>query len=299
MTGYSDPLYAASLAEFGTPRLLPKSGGWILERQIPGTPFKDAMGCYPLFSCKDWSKLGEDIKALEGELVSLALVTDPFADISAENLAEIFDVCVKFKDHYIANLSHPIHTFVRKNALKYARSSLKKVSIEHCVNPKEYFAEWFTLYQFLIDRHQISGIRAFSEKSFDILLGTSGLEMFIARFENKVVGAELWLVDRNIGYEHLAAISPNGYKLNASYALHLTVMNYFSKSLGYLDFGSGSGLKPGADGLTWFKRGWTNETKPVYFCGCILDKEKYIQIVQANKLANTNYFPLYRAGEYE
>ena len=56
-TGYAHPAYAESLAEFGVPRLLPRSGGWILERRIESFPDRDAAGCYPLFSCRDWSRL--------------------------------------------------------------------------------------------------------------------------------------------------------------------------------------------------------------------------------------------------
>ena len=155
MTGYSDPGYAASLAEFGVPRLLPKSGGWILERRIPGTSFTDAMGCYPLFCCKDWTGLGDDIESLQGQLVSLALVTDPFADIRPEKLAETFDVCIKFKEHYVTDLTKPLTSFVRKRTLRYARSALNDLSIEHCSNPADYLSEWVKLYKFLIESHQI------------------------------------------------------------------------------------------------------------------------------------------------
>ena len=80
MTGYLHADYARSLAEFGTPRELPRSGGWILERKIPGFNAYDAMGCYPLFCCKDWSRLQGDIAELQSELVSLSLVPDPFGD---------------------------------------------------------------------------------------------------------------------------------------------------------------------------------------------------------------------------
>ena len=56
MSGYMHLGYAESLVEFGTPRELPRSGGWVLERQIPGFSYRDAMGCYPLFACQDWSQ---------------------------------------------------------------------------------------------------------------------------------------------------------------------------------------------------------------------------------------------------
>ena len=61
LTGYRHPLYAASLAEFGEPRELPSSGGWLLERTVPQFPDRDAMGCYPIFAASDWSGLSKDL----------------------------------------------------------------------------------------------------------------------------------------------------------------------------------------------------------------------------------------------
>jgi hypothetical protein len=42
--GYAHPDYAAALSEFGRLRPLIQSEGWILERKIPGTEARDAMG---------------------------------------------------------------------------------------------------------------------------------------------------------------------------------------------------------------------------------------------------------------
>jgi hypothetical protein len=55
LVGYAHPAYATSLAEFGRPHELIQSSGWILERAVPGTDVRDAMGCYPIFACRDWS----------------------------------------------------------------------------------------------------------------------------------------------------------------------------------------------------------------------------------------------------
>ena len=45
MSGYLHESYARSLADFGRPRALPGSGGWILQRRVPGAEVDDAMGC--------------------------------------------------------------------------------------------------------------------------------------------------------------------------------------------------------------------------------------------------------------
>jgi hypothetical protein len=118
MTGYLHPAYAQSLAEFGTPRGLPESGGWILERPIPGTPHHDAMGCYPLFTCQNLPKLYTDLEYIKKDLVSLALVTDPFGEYDEGYLRRCFKyLVIPFKDHFIVDLRRPINDIV-SNILK-------------------------------------------------------------------------------------------------------------------------------------------------------------------------------------
>lgn len=298
ITGYLHPQYVASLAEFGTPRKLPACGGWILERNIPGAPYHDAMGCYPLFACKDWTQLAEDLLALEGDLVSLALVTDPFGNFETEQLSAVFDVCFEFKNHYITDLSQPLEKSVRSSHRYNARKALKAISVDRCDEPQKYLSEWVTLYTYLTKRHNISGLRAFSEESFRQLLMLPGLEMFVASQNNEIIGAQIWVVQKNVGYVHLTAMNSTGYKLSASYALRWVAMEYFAGRLQWIDHGAGSGLHQTDDGLTIFKRGWATETWPVYFCGRILDRKKYNELARVSGNATSVYFPIYRAGEF-
>jgi hypothetical protein len=298
MNVYRHPLYASSFSEFGRPLELEGCGGWILERNIQGGPYRDAMNCYPLFACKDWARLERDIHKLEGELVSLTMVTDPFGDFNVEELARFFDIFFPFKLHYVTDLSKPLETAVRQNYRAYARHALEKISIEHCVQPERYLVDWLRLYSQLIEHHKITGIRAFSKKSFQVLLSTPGVEMFIARHNFEIIGADIWLVDGEIGYAHLSAISSIGYELRAAYALCWTALQHYSHSLRWLDHGAGAGLTQKEDGLTIFKKGWTNDTRPVFLCGKILDQEKYDELSRAKGLSVVNYFPAYRAGEF-
>ncbi len=298
VTGYLNPGYASSLAEFGTPLELQKCGGWVLKRQIPGTSLYDAMGCYPLFACKDWSKLESDVRELEDKLVSLSIVTDPFADYPLEKLASTFDIYIKFKDHYVTDLAKTPRTYIRDTCRNYAKRALKEISVEHCDNPNHHLLDWMNLYEFLIQRHHITGIRAFSLSSFRRLLEVPGVEMFIARLGDEPIGAELWIVQGNIGYAHLMATSPLGYEHKASYALVWVAIQYFSENLRWLDHGSGSGIDHQEDGLALFKRGWSTETRPVYFGGQILDKSKYKELSMKKGLNRTTYFPAYRVGEF-
>ena len=94
--GYMSREYAAAFAEFGAPRQLARSGGWLIERAIAGTQHRDAMGCYPLFGCADWSALAADLDDLKHELVSVALVADPFGKHELAALERAFDVVRPF-----------------------------------------------------------------------------------------------------------------------------------------------------------------------------------------------------------
>src|SRR5689334_22701878 len=109
MDGYAAEEYARSLAEFGEPLKLPRSGGWLLARELPQGGGRDAAGCYPLFSCCDWNSLGADMKDLPEDIVTVSLVADPAASPPSDQLRELFpDVCYHYKDHYLADLSRPL-----------------------------------------------------------------------------------------------------------------------------------------------------------------------------------------------
>ena len=145
VTGYLHREYAESLKEFGIPTALPRCGGWILTRQIPGFPYRDAMGCYPLFACRDWSQLRWDLADIGTEFVSLTLVTDPFGEFDVDDLRCYFDVVTPFKRHFVADLRLPLEQLVSKHHRKYARRAFQQVSVKRCINPEEYLDIWVNL----------------------------------------------------------------------------------------------------------------------------------------------------------
>jgi hypothetical protein len=299
-TGYMHPGYAESLMEFGIPRELPQCGGWILERQIPGFPYRDAMGCYPLFCCQDWSKLHDDLEDIGDELISLALVTDPCGEYDFTYLQQCFeDVVIPFKDHFVVDLCRPMDEIANRRRRKHARRALREVQVEMCQEPTQFIEEWVALYDTLIERHNISGIRAFSRMTFARQLSIPGMVMLRAVHQDVAVGAQLYFVQGDEVHCHLGAYSKVGYELGAAYALDWFSIEYFADKAKWLDLGGGAGITDnGSDGLSRYKKGWSNETRIAYFCGRIFNREKYAEIVQAKEVAATDYFPAYRLGEF-
>lgn len=299
MKGFAHPDYAASLAEFGAPRALPNCEGWILERPIAGFRANDAMGCYPLFACRDWTQLSRDLNALEDELVCLSMVSDPFGRYDETLLKDCFQKVIPFKEHYVADLTAPRETFVTRHHRKYARKALRSLSIEICEEPILFIDEWTELYEELTKKFSVSGVRAFSRKAFTRQLTIPGAVLFRALNHGKVVAAHLLLLQDRVCYGHLVGITAMGQDLLASYALYWSELEYFVDKADWLDWGAGAGVKTGnSDGLTQFKSGWSTETRTSYFCGRIFDHEKYEEIIKSFGIGPTDYFPAYRQGEY-
>ena len=137
VTGYMHPQYAHSLAEFGLPRELPRSRGWILQRQIPDFSYYDGMGCYPLFACQDWAQLSNDLDQLGRDLIALSIVTDPFGEYDGAYLRRCFqDVVLRFKEHFVVDLSREMKAYVSDHHRRNARRGLKNVSVELCERPE-------------------------------------------------------------------------------------------------------------------------------------------------------------------
>jgi hypothetical protein len=302
-SGYAHPGYVASLSEFGSPTLLPRSGAWALKRRIPGTSQYDLMGPYPLFFCRDWSGLPEDLAGLAGEAVSFAMVTDPFAKLRPEFLKSTFDVAIPFKNHFITELSRPLEAIVSKSHRDTVRRSLKKIEVSICPDPPSRLAEWTELFGHLVKRHRICGIRAFSEHAFFRQLSIPGIVLFEAReiATGDFVGMDIWYLQHHIAYGHLAAFSERGYALRASYATKWRALGYFSGKVKYAHLGAAPGVggeAGAADGLARFKQGWSTGVLQNYFCGKVLHPAAYARLVCGSQTEGISFFPAYRQGEF-
>jgi hypothetical protein len=300
-SGYAHPAYAAALEEFGQPRELIDSGGWILERGIPGASACDAMGCYPLFACRDWFSLQHDLNSIGQDLVSLVIVTDPFGAFSEGLLRDTFrDWVVPFKEHFVVDLSRPLSDFVCSHHRRNAEKALRSVYVEKCKNHMQFVHDWTDLYATLIKRHEIKGIAAFSASSFAKQFSVPGIVAFRAVHNEATVGMALWYVQGEIGYYHLGAYNSVGYQLRTSFALFQSALEYFRDNLQWLNLGAGAGEKgDSSDGLSRFKRGWSTGSRIAYLCGRIFDPKRYNEIVQAKGISTHRYFPAYRAGEFQ
>jgi len=301
MTAYADAAYAAALAEFGTPCPLPRSGGWVLERAIPDSPYRDAIGCYPLFACADWAGLREDLEELGDRFVSLTIVTDPFGAYVPGSLCESFpDLARPFKQHFVTDLSQPVDGFASRHHRRYASKARREVAVLVGDPPIRHLEEWLALYQALIVRHRIHGIAAFSRRSFERQFLVPGLRLLRAEWQGNIVGMTLWFVSEKIAYYHLGAYNAQGYAVRAAFALFREAIDVFAGAgVRWLSLGGGAGIQSTAsDGLSRFKHGWATGTRTAFLCGRIFNRPAYEELCAARGAREGSYFPAYRQGEF-
>ena len=299
VTGHAHAGYAEALAEYGRPREMPHCGGWLLERDIPGASCRDAMGCYPLFSCADWAGLREDVDGLGTDLVSLAMVPDPFGAYALEDLEQTFDFVNPFKEHVVVDLQGPWEARIDRHHRYMCRRALRHMEIRRCVSPQDYLDDWVRVYGYLVERHGIEDMRAFSRASLARQLDVPGASFFVAVHDDRVVGALLLYQQMDVAYAQLTGVDEVGYKLGASYALFFSAMQYYADKTRWCNLSGVPGVNDrGGEGLRWFKRGWSKQTRCVYFCGRVFDRKTYEALSEARGAEAGHYFPAYRVGEF-
>jgi len=287
---YASLAYAQAFAPPYELLHLPQSEMYVLKRLIPGTEYYDAMGCYPVVPLVNAEAMASDMEMLKlQDIVSLVLVADSFFCPPEKTLRGMFDHVLAYKEHYLHDFSlarndNSHHRYEIRQALK--QCDVRVIAL------KDHLDTWCALYRTLIEKRGITGMQAFSRDYFASL---AEMDMvMIGAFSNGVlVSAHLWFEYQGYVYSHLAASSEDGYKLRAPYAVYDYSIEYFAgKHAKLLDFGGGADAGQVGEGLTRFKKGFSNKSSMCFLCGKILDQELY-QKLSAGKTGS--YFPIYRS----
>ncbi len=170
--------------------------------------------------------------------------------------------------------------------------------VESCDDPPAILDEWLRLYDNLIDRRSISGLKRFSAHAFRKQLSVPGISVFRARLGRQTVAVHIWYRCLHYAYSHLQATAPDGYRSRAAYALYGYGLESLAQGCEVATLGAGAGTLALSDpGLEAFKRGWSTGTLPVFLCGRVHDAAAYQQLCQQRPAGDSSYFPGYRADE--
>lgn len=295
-TGYYHPEYAHAIVDKAQTTELNHAKGWLLNRSIPNSSYCDLTNCYPLMCCHHWPKIIEDLNSIPEHVTAVSMVTDPFASLN-KKFSHYFDTFHLFKEHFIVDFSVE-NNFNKHHRYEVRRSLKKGIEVHHCEQPLMYLNDWHKLYCHLISRHKISKKLQFSQTLFNRQFNIPGLLAFRACINDQTIGMMLWYVSTEKAYYHLAANSEIGYKNGCAYALMDYSLNFLKLSgVKKATLGSGPGIKNRKDGgLSKFKSGWSNDTKPVFFAGKITNRSAYNHIIKQTT-NNPEYFPAYRSPD--
>jgi hypothetical protein len=300
---YAHPAYAASLSTEGTALELPRAGGHLIVRGIPGGEAVDAAGPYPFFMCERWDGLASDLAELDGQVVSVVLVADPLGGHrSGAALADAFpDVLRPYKPHYLVDLREGWQRQVSAHHRRNAARGLERLDVDIAEEALPHLDEWASLYERLVERHAIAGVARFSRETFAAQLAVPGVVLMRALEEGRPVGACVWYRARDRAYYHLAAYTDRGYDANAAHALFWTGLHWLAEhGIRRVNLGGGMGpVEDPDDGLVRFKRGWATTSEPAWLCGRVCDPARYEALGRGRP--GSAYFPAYRApaGERE
>jgi hypothetical protein len=274
--------------------------GWktsVITRCIPGTDYRDAIGCYPFLPFAPHVDIACGLAELKAEgIVSVVLVTDPLHEPSADGLSE-FDFCRPYKTHYMFDRSlGPInYTRRRWREVKQARDDLRIAEVDY----PAYASEFSRLYGNLINQHQIVGAAAFDDQFFDALKNVPGIRAIAAWAGDDLVSMMTFVVFEGTAYSYLAGTTPEGRLRRAHYGLYAEALEGFMDAR-ILNLGGAPGFKDDSEhGIVHVKRKLANTTRMSLLCGAVLVPEIYASLMTENSASRIggadSFFPAYRS----
>jgi hypothetical protein len=289
---YASAGYAKALAFAGEALDVPAWSSCVIRRMIAGGGGYDAIGAYPRTVLATDGDLQSGLAQLADDgMVSIVLAADPLAGAPPERLAAAFSLCRPFKTHQI------IERAKRYAPGKHHRYEIRRAQarcVVETVALAERMDDWRSLYQGLAERHDISGMAAFSDSYFAAIARAPVFETFAATVDGQIAAMAIWFVHGERACNHLGASNALGYANGASYALYAAAIERF-EACAAIDLGAGAGLADDPDdGLVRFKRGFANATATSYLCGAVLDEARYRRLGHGRP-AN-GFFPAYRGA---
>jgi len=253
------------------------------------------MGLYPYLCCSRWEELQGDLDALGHQMVLISAVADPLGSYDTGLLARSFDRVRPYKAHYVIDTSVPLAHHLKRSHRETARRAMRKVSVSVASDPSIYGDDWVRLYEVLCHRHRIRGLTRFTPEALRRQLSAPGMVMFCAEAAGRTVGLDLWYVQDGCAHGHLTAFDEEGYRLRASYATKMFLIEYFRSRVAWINLGA---TTMGGDGLAAFKSGWATGTRMSWLCGRIFDKLAYRDLSQrCGATDDDSFFPAYRRNE--
>lgn len=292
MHPYSSEKYSKSLFHMGRAVEVPEWGTCVIARPVPGGR-EDIIGCYPLSIMKPDSDLDAGLARLRaGGFVSAVMILDDFHRPSIEALEHTFNLFRPFKTHFLHR--GPLANYKPGKDHRYKINRANRTVTTRPIELADHIDAWIALYDGLTDRHNLSGMHVFPRRGYEMLARLPGVHTIGGFIDEEMVACHIWVMHAGRVHSHLTASNALGYANRAAYAVSDASVKYFADA-DIINFGGGAGLgNDASDGLTQFKRGFSNDQAQSYICGAILDRAAYRELSGHDDVAENEYFPAYR-----
>lgn len=294
---YATLEFGKSLSHIGDPIYISEWGTTVLARDC-GDGYRDAIGTYPIVAFGRDADIEAGLDRLEDlGFVSIVFVIDDVHRPDLAMLRRYFDIVRLFKTHYLYDRSLSTKDFSKHHRYE-VRRAFRCLRVEK-LTLSDNLDAWRALYDDLLARHDLRGtMHDFPAAHHELLAKLPQAAAIGAFSDNRLVSCHIWICSGFHAMSHLAASTPEGYALGASYAVNDASIDLLGDQR-LFNLGGGAGSSAGdTNGLVRFKKGFANLTAPAYICGKVLDEAAYaaLSTKAGAAIRDGTYFPAYRAG---
>jgi hypothetical protein len=287
--GYLHPGYAEAFVEAGEVRHLRRSGSFLLTRAIDGSQRRDAVVGYPLMVSRDLRGLQQDLRetAAMAEVVTVSALTDPLAALDEELLRPSFpDLMRVDAQHYVVDL---VSFWPMREHRRAVREAMRRVDVEVEDAPAGFVKAWAALTDAPLPGAELG----LSPDALARQFALPGCVGFSVLSEDGPVALAVVYVSGDDATVHTMTgpgeVEAESEVAGARYALVQAIVGDMAgRGLRSLDLGA-------SDAEPAFMGGWTEDVRPSYRCGRVVDRMAYDELVAAAGTAGHASFPAYRA----
>jgi hypothetical protein len=216
------------------------------------------------------------------DVVTVSALTDALGRVSEELLREAFPDLVRIHaQHYVADL---VTFWPTRDHRRAVRRAMQFVDVDIEDAPTGRLDDWSRL----AGRMPTDDSLGLTRQAVERQRALPGCVGFTALAEDGPVAMAVVYVSGDDAHLHITAGSGQGRELGARYALvQAIVEDMAGRGLRSLDLGTAQ-----ADAA--FMHGWTEQTRPSYLCGRIVDRVAYDELAAAVGTTGSATFPAYR-----
>jgi hypothetical protein len=296
---YTNQEYINTLKNIGDAFVIPNLNLTCVTRPIPNDKdVYDIIGPYPFIIFDDVENELPQIRSVmekfDNNFVTLSLVL-LFMDVKKiqKAIKMEFDYFSFFKTYYSVKHSLLLPTLNsnnRRNIIKARQHFVFEFN-----NRKDNVEEIFEIYRNNVQVKSLDRTHAFSLEHFKFIMQFDDNIVSVVKNKNVIESFYIWVkVSDKLYNHHLSGSTYVGKTNGASHLCLWESIKHFHKNEKDLLLGSNSGsTNEPNDGLSRFKKSYSNFEASTYVCGIILNKGIYDHLNMGID-KSLNYFPLYR-----